>query len=247
MKKELQPKLRSVERHKSLYPLNRIPDEIGFKIGKELIYLLATRENPDIAGNDWEQIFARCLGVEWKNSNVGLEDVTMGQTAWSAKTVKLANPFNAKHIRLISGRNSLDYSYDVKNVHERNPAEIGGMVLGIWNKRYEKVGDQFRDLRTIILIREEGLRSVAVFEIKSLPFDPQRYYWEWNQNNNLDGYEVGTDKHRFVWQPHGSQFTVKVEVPDERLKIRVRKPPMIGVDQVMNSIKFDSSWIELVS
>lgn len=242
----MKPKLRNAQRHKALYPLNQFPPDFGLKLGRELIYVLATRENPDISGDDWEQIFARCIGVDWAKSNVGLEDVVSGKTAWSAKTIKVKQPFRYQHVRLITGRNSVDYSFDVKNVHTEDPNDIGAMVLGIWNARFEKELSQFSDLRTVILIRDEMLRNFAVMEIESTPFDPNNYKWEWNQRNNLEGYDVNTDAHRFTWQPHGSQFTMLPTVPAKRLKLRIKQPPMVSRDFVLDQIKFDPKWIEIV-
>ena len=242
----MQPKLRNAQRHKPLYPLNQFPPDFGLKLGREIIYILATRENPDISGDDWEKIFARCVGVNWEKSNVGLEDVVAGKTAWSAKTIKVKQPFTYQHMRLIAGRNSVDYSFDIKNVHTEDPNDIGSMVLGIWNARFEKVLTQFSDLRTVILVRDELLRNFAVMEIESTPFDPKRYKWEWNQRNNLEGYDIETDAHRFSWQPHGSQFTMLPPIPSTRLKIRVKQPPMVSRDFVLDEIKFDPSWIEII-
>jgi len=240
------PKLRNAQRHAPPYRLNEFPSDFGMKLGRELIYVLATRDNPDVSGDDWEQIFARCIGVEWKKSNVGLEDVVMGRTAWSAKTVKNENPFTYNHVRLISGRNSVDYSFDVKNVHAEDPNSIGAMVLGIWNARLEKELGMFSDLRTIVLIRNKTLTDFAVLEFETKPFDPAEYTWEWNQNGNLEGYEKATDIHRFSWQPHGSQFTHIPPIPSKRLKIHLKKPPCVNHDVVLDEIKFDPSWIEIV-
>lgn len=242
----MNPKLRKAERHKPAYKLNVFPSDFGLKLGKELIYILATRENPDISGDDWEQIFARCIGVEWKKSNVGLEDVVKGKTAWSAKTVKNKKPFTHSHVRLITGRNSVDYSFDVKNVHDEDPDRIGAMVLDIWNARFKNELSQFSDLRTAILIRNELLTEFSVMEIETKPFDPADYTWDWNSKNNLEGYEKATGKHRFTWQPHGSQFTHIPDLPSGRLKLRVKKPPMVSREYVLDEIKFDPAWIEIV-
>lgn len=242
----MKPKLRNAVRHKPPYPLNEFPADFGLKLGKELIYILATRDNPDISGDDWEQIFARCVGVEWKKSNVGLEDVVCGRTAWSAKTIKNAHPFTHEHVRLVSGRNSVDYSFDVKNVHVEDPNKIGGLVLGIWNARLEKEAKLFSDLRTAILIRDEVLRNFAVAEIPTRAFEPTAFKWDWNDAHNLEGYEISTDRHCFTWQPHGSQFTVLPEMPEKRLKIRLKKPPMVCREDVLTDIGFDPAWIEIV-
>lgn len=242
----MKPKIRSVQRHKSISALNQFSDDFGMKLGKELIYILATRDNPDVGGDDWEQIFARCIGVEWKKSNSGLEDVVCDKMAWSAKTIKNANPFTHRHIRLITGRNSLDYSYEVDAVRRKDPNEVGEMVLGIWNARYDKVAENFSDLRTVVLIRDDELRDFAVLEIPTRRFDPKDYTWEWNHKKNLEGYEKGTDIHRFTWQPHGAQFTMLPAVPLERLKIRIKRPPMISHKYVLDEIKFDRSWVEII-
>ncbi len=139
MKEITNPKLRGVEKYNPVYPLGQFPKGFDMELGKELIYLLATRNPPTLEGPDWEQIFARCVGAQWTPSNIGLDDVQFNQMAWSAKTVKNKNPFDVKHIRLISGRNSPDYSFDVENVHTEEPATLGEMILGIWNARITDV------------------------------------------------------------------------------------------------------------
>jgi hypothetical protein len=49
---------------------------------------LATKGRPSLEGEEWEKIFASSIGAEWKPSNIGLDDVVLGNTAWGAKTVK---------------------------------------------------------------------------------------------------------------------------------------------------------------
>lgn len=240
------PKLKTVEKYKPLYPLGQFPAGFALALGREIVYLLATRDNPKIEGEDWEEIFARCIGAKWCPSNVGLDDVQLNQMAWSAKTVKNANPFTVKHIRLISGRNSPDYSYDVENVHTENPNDLGAMILGIWNGRITDVRKKFATTRTVVLVKGDGLETVSVFEEEALRYLPEEYYWEWNSNGNLEGYENATDKKKFTWQPHGAQFTISTIAPENRLKLRIKKPPVLDKNGLLEAIKFDSSWIEVV-
>ena len=94
------------------------------KIGREIVYLLATREKPTIEGEDWERIFAGSIGAEWKPSNVGLDDIVLGVFAWGAKTVKNPKPYTANTVRLISGRNSLKYSFG-ENKLDADPQVLG--------------------------------------------------------------------------------------------------------------------------
>lgn len=105
------PRLKTVEKVKAPYPLNGFPDSFGYQLGEEIIYIHATKNKPTLEGEEWEQIFARCIEAEWKPSDVGLDDVVLGNMAFSAKTVKNNNPSRAKKVRLISGRNSIVYSF----------------------------------------------------------------------------------------------------------------------------------------
>lgn len=242
----VQPRLRNVDKYRPDYPLGQFPPGFAVELGKELIYLLATRQPPTLEGSDWEQIFARCIGADWRPSNVGLDDVQLHQMAWSAKTIKNKNPFSVKHVRLISGRNSPDYSFDIENVHTEEPNRLGSMVLGIWNARMTDVRKKFATTRTVVLIKGEDLTSVSVFEEEACKFLPEDYEWEWNQKGNLEGYVKGTDIKKFTWQPHGSQFTVITKVPEGRLKLRIRQPPHLDREGVLRQLKFDPSWIEIV-
>ena len=85
-------------------------------------------------GHTREQIFAECIGADWKPSNVGLDDVILENCCWGAKTVfSSSNIEKQSTVRLISGRNSPTYSYGVDSVMSDDPNLIGKMVLDIWN------------------------------------------------------------------------------------------------------------------
>ncbi len=241
-----QPKLKTVDKYHPEYPLGIFPKSFAMALGREVVYTMATRSPPAIEGPDWEQIFARCVGADWRPSNIGLDDVQLRQMAWSAKTVKNNNPFTTRHVRLISGRNSLDYSFDVENVHAEDPNKLGGMILDIWNERITEVRSRFAITRTVVLIKGPGLATLSVFEEEALRFEPDGFYWEWNGNNNLEGYVRGTDVKRFTWQPHGAQFTIITNVPENRLKLRIHQPPAVDRNQILEAVQFDTSWIEVV-
>lgn len=240
------PRLRSVEKYHPEYPLNRFPQDFALKLGKEIVYLLATRSEPRLEGSDWEEIFSRCIGATWSHSNVGLDDVVLKQMAWGAKTVKNAKPYDARHVRLISGRNSPDFSYGIKNVRDMDVSELGEKILEIWNARVTDVRKKFRHLRTVVLLKGEDLSELSVYEEDTELYTPSEYYWQWNDRGNFEGYEVKTDIHRFTWQPSGSQFTIISDVPEHRLKLRIKRPPLVAKEDVLKSIKFDASWIEVI-
>jgi len=241
------PRLRTVEKYNPPYPLNKFPADFPLRLGKEVIFYLATRRTPRIEGNDWEEVFARIIGAKWKPSNVGLDDVVFEQTAWGAKTVKNPKPSTVKKVRLISGRNSPVYSYGDKDVTERDEDELGEKILEIWNERVSGIKKKFQHLRTVVLIKGEGLRELSVFEFDTIRYLPEDYWWQWNDRNNLEGYSKKTDEHIFTWQPHGSQFTIIEDVPEKRLGIRVRKPPIVDSKKVLDGIGFDDSWVEVIS
>jgi hypothetical protein len=240
------PKLRNVEKYKSLYPLNKLPKSFGNKLGKEIIYLLASRGQPRLEGSDWEEIFARIVGAEWKPSNVGLDDIAFEQTAWGAKTVKNRNPFSVKKIRLISGRNSPVYSFGDKKVSQVEPKILGEKIVSIWNERVASIRKFYKNLRTVVLIKSDDLLELSVFEFDTVMINHENYWWQWNSRNNLEGYLTSTNEHGITWQPHGSQFTLIENVPESRLKIRIKQPPIITQGSVLEAINFDESWIEIM-
>lgn len=240
------PRLRTVEKSVAPFHLNDFPADFPFLLGKELIYLLASKGTPSLEGSEWEQIFAHCIGATWAPSNVGLDDVVIGNTAWGAKTVKSTHPSTQKTIRLISGRNSPVYSYGDTIDTKSDPNKVGASILEIWNERVSAVREKFQNLRTVVLIKSADLTEVVVFEFDTIRYDPELFTWEWNKNGNLIGSVKSSKIKRFTWQPHGSQFTINEEVPEKKLIIKVRQPELLNKEKVLDALGFDSSWITIV-
>lgn len=246
MEKRKRPKLRTVEKYQPPYPLNTFPKDFALKLGKEIVYFLASRGTPRLEGSDWEEIFARLVGAKWKPSNVGLDDIILQQTAWGAKTIKNKHPATVPKIRLISGRNSPVYSYGDQKVSECDPNELGEKVLSIWNERVAGIRKLYKHVRTVVLIKSDDLLELAVFEFETVIYPSSEYWWKWNKRNNLQGHSRKDDVHVFTWQPHGSQFTIIESVADNRLAIRIRKPHQLDQDQILSALKFDDSWVEVL-
>jgi hypothetical protein len=212
-------------------------------LGKELIYLLASKGKPELEGSEWESIFATCIGADWKPSNVGLDDVVMGNTAWGAKTVKATKPSTQKRVRLISGRNSPNYSFGERSDQKADPTLIGKLVLEIWNERVSAIREKYKHLRTVVLVKSNDLSEVVIFEFDTIRYDYELYKWEWNKNNNLVGTHKKTGEHCFTWQPHGSQFTIVEDVPEKCLVIKIKQPKTLDKDQILKALGFDKSWV----
>ena len=245
MSKKIQPRLRTVNKAEAPYPLNKFPSDFGYKLGREIVYLLATKGKAVLMGEEWESIFASCIGAEWKPSNVGLDDVVLKNSAWGAKTVKANNPSRQSTVRLISGRNSPVYSFGISEITKCPPEPLGEQVLEIWNARVSGVRAHYENLRTIVLVKSSDLLEVAVFEFETIRYDHELYNFKWNDNGNLEGYDNIDGFHKFTWQPHGSQFTIIEPVPDDCLIIRIAKPEILDKDKFLNNIGFDKSWISV--
>jgi hypothetical protein len=243
MENNKSPKLRTVNKSVSAFPLNDFPKEFPFLLGKELIYLLASKGKPELEGSEWESIFASCIGAEWKPSNVGLDDVVLGNTAWGAKTVKSTNPSTQKKVRLISGRNSPNYSFGERSDQKADPSLIGKLVLEIWNERVSSIREKFKHLRTIVLIKSNDLSEIVVFEFDTVRYDHELYNWEWNKNNNLVGTSKKNNEHTFTWQPHGSQFTIIEDVPEKGVLIKIKQPKPLDKEKTLKALGFDKSWV----
>jgi hypothetical protein len=239
------PKLRSVSKSKPPYKLNEFPNHFPYLIGEQLIYILATRGETDIEGKEWEQIFAYAIGAEWKPSNVGLDDIVLGNTAWGAKSVKHQNPVNQRRVRLISGRNDLQFSFGFIAQPGEKPDETGELVLNIFNERVSKIREIVKNVRTVVLIRSYDLTEVAIFVFDTIRYDPELYFWKWNKSKNLEGYSKKDNSHKFTWQSGGTQFTIIEEVPDNLTIISIRKPDIIDKDFILSKIGFDKSWISV--
>jgi hypothetical protein len=249
------PKLRKATKTNPLFHLNDFPASFVNNLARHISYHLATRPEADLEGKDWEKIFANCIGATWKPSNIGLDDIThiASSTAWGAKTVK-GKVYTTEDIksqtqvvRLISGRNSPNYSYgEATNPRTDDPNDIGGMVLEIWNTRVREVRAKFENLRTVVLIKGDDLLSAVVFEYDTDMYLAEDYNWIWNKKGNLEGCEKSDGTHRFTWQPHGSQFTILEKVPQNALRLRFKKPRQLLMGAVLTQIGFDESFCQRI-
>lgn len=68
----------------------------------------------------------------------------------------------------------------------------------------------------------------------------------WNRNNNLEGDEKGSEKHKFTWQPSGSQFTIIEEIPEDKWNIRIKRPELVDKETILKAVDFDESWYDVV-
>jgi len=243
MEERKYPRLRTVDKSLPPFALNNFPSNFPFILGREIVYLLATKGKAILEGDEWEDIFAKCIGADWKPSNVGLDDVILGNTAWGAKTVKATSPSKAVKVRLISGRNSPVYSFGETIDTNADPNAVGAHILDIWNQRVSAVRERFQTLRTVVLVKSNDLSEVVVFEFDTIRYDPELFVWDWNKNGNLVGYETSKKAHRFTWQPHGSQFTIIEEIPAKSLIITIRKPETVNKDKILDALGFDKSWV----
>lgn len=245
MAKRNSPKLRTVNKSVAAYPLNQFNSDFPYVLGQEIVYLLASKGRSDLEGSEWEQIFAICIGADWKPSNVGLDDVVIGNTAWGAKTVKsnVKDFKDLKQVRLISGRNSPVYSYGGTIDTTADPNEVGEQVLEIWNERVSAVREKFKNLRTVVLVKSNDLSQVAVFEFDTIRYDPELFDFVWNPRGNLEGFVKGTKTKRFTWQPHGSQFTIHEPVPKHTLILKIKQPERLDKEKILEAIGFDKSWV----
>lgn len=241
----LNSKIQYVQEHESPYSLNEFPHNFIGDLGREVAYLLASREIQKIEVGDWTEIFARLISGRRKSSSNGLDDVVLERTAWSTKTVNCDNPAEAQRVRLISGRNSPVYSFGDKQVSEVEPNELGSKILNIWNERVAAIKKNYLHMRTVVLLKSEDLLELVLFEFDTEIYPEESFTWAWNKRGNLEGLDKrGT--HRFTWQPHGSQFTILEDVPEKRLAIRIKAPSLLSREQVTGALGFDRSWVEIL-
>ncbi|MCP4362117.1 MAG: hypothetical protein GY796_29265 [Chloroflexi bacterium] len=164
--------------------------------------------------------------------------------AWSVKSVQNKNPHTCKTIRVISGRNSPDYSYGIENPHE-DIQKTGSAVLRIWNERVNIALEKFDYLRTSILIRNVNTLPFTLFELETHRYIPNDYEWRLNKRGNFEGFDKLMNRHRFTWQPHGAQFTVKYDVPVFAVRFQVKRPLVLDFEKTMEEIGFSEDWVTI--
>lgn len=229
---------------RELYPLNEIPKDLVIKISGYFAYLLYCGRK-DISGNDWGDAFAQAIDGIHLDSPVGIADVVCGKMAWSMKTVKNTSPLTSKKVRLISGRCSPDYSYGITDPH-LDIEKTGRAVLGIWNERVNLALDNYNPVRTVVLVRSEDCLSFCLYEDETHRFASSNYEWSVNKNGNLIGKDRTTGIQAFTWQPHGSQFTIHEDIPENAIRFTIRRPPVISKDDILKAINFDESWVTII-
>ena len=149
-----EPRLRTVNKAVAPFAVNKFPVSFVETLAQNIVYMMATKQSMSLEGNEWEQIFAECVGAEWKPSNVGLDDVVLDNCCWGAKTVFGQTDIEHQDkVRLICGRNAVTYSFGVDNYSEVDPNELGKMVLQIWNERVSAVRQIFKFVRTVVLVK----------------------------------------------------------------------------------------------
>lgn len=243
-----EPRLRNVNKAVAPFDVNKFPSSFVKTLAENVVYMMATKQSMSLEGNEWEQIFAECVAAEWKPSNVGLDDVVLDNCCWGAKTVFGQGDIEKQdRVRLICGRNAVTYSYGVDNYSEVDPNELGKMVLDIWNERVSAVRQVFKFVRTVVLVKSKDYKDYLVFEFDTVRYDAELYYFKWNKRGNLEGYDKESHKHKFTWQPGGSQFTIIEDIPQDRLHISIKKPETIDKSVILEAVKFDKSWYNVVS
>lgn len=240
------PKLRDSKKLKTdeLYELGRPPESVIKRFGAHIAYLIHMGRT-DITGDDWGDMFAETIGGTHLSCPIGIADVTHGKMAWSMKTVKATNPFTSSNIRLISGRCSPDFSFGITDPHQ-DIQRTGKAVLAVWNERINIAYDEYNPVRVGILVRNNNLSEFCFFEEFIERYKTSDFVWEENRNGNLIGINKETGVTQFTWQPHGSQFTIHTKVPTDAIRFKVKRPPIISMDEVLKSIKFDESWVEII-
>lgn len=240
---ELRLRGKARRRHEE-FPLGDIPDKVIIGMARQFVHRLAIG-HADITGDDFGTIFGESIDGTHLASPLGVADVVKENAAWSVKTVKDKKPHETSRVRLISGRNSPDYSMGISDPR-KDATATGRAVLSIWNARVNEALDNYDDLRVLVLVRNFSVRQFMVFEEEATRFTHSDYTWGFNARGNLEGHDVSTGEHRFTWQPHGSQFTVIRHVPAHARKFSInRNVPLIQLEHVLRLAKFDEDWVSI--
>jgi len=197
-----------------------------------------------MSGDEFSRIFSDSISGQSFGKPIGIADVAWNGCCWSCKTVQSKYPHKAKKIRLISGRNSPDYSAGISDPRE-DLQKTGQTVLDIYNQRIHRASWDHDDKRLVVLIRNMSTQEFTLFEHPITQVVVNGYEWKLNKKNNLVGFDG--DRHAFTWQFSGAQFTVIEPVPASATRFRIKKQPLtLEMRHVLNLVRFNSDWIEVL-
>ncbi len=242
-----EPRLRGNRpRRRGPYPLGQITDQVLTRIAQQVVHRLAIGMS-DITGEDFGTIFAQSVDGDHRSSPLGIADVGWDGCGWSVKTIKEKYPFKKERVRLISGRNSPDYSYGIEDPHADIQA-TGRAVLSIWNGRVDEAYGEFDELRIVTFIRNIDTREFVIFEEEAHRFVPADFYWRYSKRGPLYGYEKSTGIHRFTWQFSGGQFSIHREVPasSRQFAITPHIPIFALISDVLDAVRFREDWVDIL-
>lgn len=227
------------------WAIGSIPESVLLAISRQLVHRLVVGYT-DITGDNFGTIFAKAVNGDHRQSPVGIIDVVWNGCAWSVKTVQAKDPLEmmGRRVRLISGRNSPDYSLGISDPRA-DPEATGKAVLSIWNERVNLARSESDDIRVAVLCRNMQTQKYLLFEEPCVPFPADEYRWKINKKGNLEGRRKTDDVHCFTWQPHGSQFTIFRTVPGSAGRFGIeRAVPAIETDQILNLVQYSDQWVK---
>lgn len=241
------PKLRDSNKLQAIepYPVGVIPSDLVVKLCSHIVYLQAVGQK-DLSGNDFGDAFARAIGGTHLASPVGVADVVKDKVCWSAKTVKAKHPFDVKAVRLISGRNSPDYSFNIDNVRA-DVQNTGDAVLQIWNERIKIAYAEYSIVRTIVLVRNDDLSQFVLYEEDTNQVKVSDYQWKVNARGNFIGIDKVSSSTCFTWQPHGAQFTIHSKIPANAIKFDLKHPAQLDEAAFLTTLKYGKEWVHILS
>jgi len=208
---------------------------------KLIIYDKHVRAN-DLTGNRFGAIFAEAIGGLDLERPIGIADVVYGERhCWSTKTIHSAKPYELQSARIISGRCSPDYSYGISDARA-DIQKTGAAVLNIYNERIGKAKALYNPLRAIVLVRYYKMFQFVLFEQDIHQYAVNDYEWRYNDNKNIEAFDNRGNRH-FTWQFSGSQLTVHYNIPASAIKFEVKRPPILEVDEQLETIGYKDSWI----
>lgn len=98
----------------------------------------------------------------------------------------------------------------------------------------------------MVLVKSKDYSEYLVFEINTIRYEPEIFYFKWNDRGNLEGYSKASARHTFTWQPHRSQFTIIEEISKDRIHLKLKKPEVLNKNSILSAIGFNNTWISII-
>ena len=198
----------------------KLPNSLVEDFGKKLIHFHLTNSGI-LTDTHTERMWAEVNGISDYQKSHEVIDVNQGfEIGWSVKGRYVKDPFVV---------DTIDYKLTTRFYEKgQTPKEIGHIYLDNWADILQNARDQYKSVRTVVILNEKSHQKVALVEFPSRTWNADEYIWKWSSEekttvhglnfNNEKRFAIYlNDSRLWVWHPIGQRSCFYLPSPLPRI------------------------------